>query len=264
MNFKKLLLLSQVLDSKGQFIIADKIEKFIKTSQSVKLPSMYEATTPDIPNELLGNMFKNISQTSMGSQFADGGQVGMTGTYRSKFGPKAPLVLPTLTPTQMMEMEKSGRYQDIANIMMLGGMQLEQYSRLGNERLIGLATLLSQYNQPNVSQKVKSQFFSYFPSTVSSLMMQDLSVRPLKDWAPRVQEYLNVLQKNAPKYMSNFNTAISEALLNHAMDIRYKNQNQYAALLKDKDWQALAAKFNVMLPKLTDKPGPLPQGPTQA
>ncbi len=250
MDYKKLFKISEFLESQGKFSAADKVENFIKSAAYVELPNMYPETKTELPHQLLQNMFSNISQTSMGSQFAEGGQVGMTGAYRSKFGPKKPLILPTLTPTQMMEMEKSGRYQDILNIMTSGGMQLEQYSRQGNERLIGLATLLSQYNSPSVSDKTKSQFFSYFPSTVSSLIMQDLSVRPLKEWGNRIQEYTSVLQKNAPKYMSNFTQAISEALKSRAEDIRYKSQSQYAQLLKDKDWQALARKYNVVMPNL--------------
>jgi hypothetical protein len=250
MDYKKLFKILEFLDNQGKFSASDKVENFIKSAAYVDLPNMYPETKTDIPHTLLQGMFENLPQTSMGSQFAGGGQFGMQGAFKSKFGPNKPLVLPTLSPTQMMKMEKDGRYQDLQNIMMIGGMQLEKFSRQGNERLIGLSTLLSQYNSPSVSDKVKQQFFANFPSTVSSLMMQDLSVRPIKEWGSRIQEYSNVLQKNAPKYVSNFNQAISEALKNRAQDIRYKNQNQYANLLKDKDWQALSKKYNVVMPSL--------------
>ena len=250
MNYRKLFKITQFLDNQGKFSAADKIESLIKSAAYVDLPNMYPETKTDIPHGILQGMFQNLSQTSMGNQFAGGRQYDMTGAFKSKYGPEKALILPTLSPTQMMQMEKDGRYQDLQNIMMIGGMRLEQFSRQGNERLVGLATLLSQYSNPSVSDKVKQQFFAYFPNTVSSLMMQDLSVRPMKEWNGRIQEYLNVLQKNAPKYMSNFNQAISEALKNRALDIRYKNPSQYAKLLKDKDWKALSSKYNVIVPNL--------------
>ena len=252
MNYKKLFKITQFLDNQGKFSAADKIENLIKSAAYVDLPNMYPETKTDIPHGILQGMFQNLPQTSMGSQFAGGGQFGMQGAFKSKYGPDKALVLPTLSPTQMMQMEKDGRYQDLQNIMMIGGMQLEQYSRQGNERLVALATLLSQYNSPSVSDKVKQQFFANFPSTVSSLMMHDLSVRPIKEWNNRIQEYLNILQKNAPKYMSNFNQGISEGLKDRALDIRYKSPSQYAKLLKDKDWQSLSRKYNVVVPTLTE------------
>jgi hypothetical protein len=52
--------------------------------------------------------------------------------------------------------------------------------------------------------------------------------------------------------MSNFNQGISEGLKDRALDIRYKSPSQYDKLLKDKDWQALSRKYNVVVPSLTE------------
>ncbi len=245
MNINKIIEISEFLDKNGIHEEADKLDSFIRIAQYVTLPSKSQNIEVNTGNSLLDSMFKNMSQSSMGSQFADGRQYDMTGAYKSKFGPSGPLVLPTLTPAQQAKMEQEGRYQDIANIMMKGGLQVEKYSRLGNERLMGLATLLSQYNQPNVSPEMKKQFFSYFPSTVSRLITQDLGVRPLKEWDARINEYLSVLGKYASAYMPNFKSAIKEALAGRVAEINYQNPNQHAELLKDKNWKLLSSKYGV-------------------
>jgi hypothetical protein len=245
MNINKIIEISEFLDKYGIHEEADKLDSFIRVAQYVTLPSKSKNIEAPTGNSILDSMFKNMSQSSMGTQLADGRQYDMTGAYKSKFGPTGPLVLPTLTPAQQAKMEQEGRYQDIANIMMKGGLQVEKYSRLGNERLMGLATLLSQYNQPSVSPEMKKQFFSYFPSTVSSLITQDLGVRPLKEWDARINEYLAVLSKFASAYMPNFKNAIKEALAGRAAEINYQNPNQHAELLKDKNWKLLSNKYGV-------------------
>lgn len=245
MNINKIIQVSEFLDRKGIHREADKLDSLIKVAQYVTLPSGYKEKSIDTGNTILDSMFKNLSQTSMGNYFADGRQYDLSGAYKSKFGPTGPLVLPTLTPAQQAKMEQQGRYEDIAGIMARGGMQLEAYSRLGNERLIGLATLLSQYNQPNVTPQMKKEFFTNFPNTVSRMITQDLAVRPLKEWDARINEYLAVLGKNAFAYMSNFKNAIRDALTDRAAEINYQNPSQHAKLLKDKDWKALASKYGV-------------------
>jgi hypothetical protein len=245
MNIDKIIQISEFLDKQGIHKEADKLDTLVKVAQYVTLPSGYKEKSIETGNTLLDSMFKNLSQTSMGNYFADGRQYDLSGAYKSKFGPSGPLVLPTLTPTQQAKMEQEGNYEGITKIMSRGGMQLEAYSRLGNERLIGLATLLSQYNQPNVTPQMKKEFFSFFPKTVSRMITQDLSVRPLNQWDARINEYMTVLGKHAFAYMANFKDAIREALTDRAAEINYQNPSQHVKLLKDKDWKALASKYGV-------------------
>jgi hypothetical protein len=245
MDINKIIKISEFLDMKGIHKEADKLDSLIKVAQYVTLPSGSKPTELSTGNPFIDNLTKGLGESSYGYQAAGDRQFNMTGAFKSKFGPSGPLVLPTLTPAQQAKMEQEGRYEDITNIMMRGGLQLEEYSRQGNERLIGLATLLSQYNQPNVSPDMKKQFFSNFPGTVSTLIMQDLSVRPLKQWDARIDEYLSVLSKKASPYMSNFRQAIKNALIQRVADIKYKSPSQYAALLKDKDWKAISSKYGV-------------------
>lgn len=245
MDINKIIKISEFLDKKGIHKEADKLDSLVKIAQYVTLPSNYKETQSEIPHPLLQGLRENLSGSSMGYGLAGDRQFNMTGAFKSKFGPSGPLVLPTLTPAQQAKMEQEGRFEDIANIMMRGGLQLEQYSRQGNERLIGLSTLLSQYNEPNVSPEMKKQFFSNFPGTVSTLITQDLAVRPLKEWDARINEYLAVLSKRASPYMANFKEAIKQALKERAADINYKNPSQYVELLKDKNWKALSSKYGV-------------------
>lgn len=44
MNLKKFVKISKLLDNKGLFAIADKIDQFVKVAQYAKVPSQYEPT----------------------------------------------------------------------------------------------------------------------------------------------------------------------------------------------------------------------------
>lgn len=243
MNINKIIKISEFLDKKGIHKEADKLDTLIKVAQYVTLPSGYKPEQTSTGNLFIDNLTKGLEGSSFGYQAAGENQYNMTGAYKSKFGPSGPLVLPTLTPAQQAKMESEGRYQDIANIMMRGGLQVEEYVRKFNDKLIGLSTMFRQYNQPNVSPEMKKQFFSNVPSTAASLVMQDLSVKPIKEWDARINEYMSLISKEASPFVANFKQALKQALSERAMDIRYKNPSQYADLLKDKDWKALTKKY---------------------
>jgi hypothetical protein len=247
MNIDKIIRISEFLDKKGIYKEADKLDALVKVAQYVSLPSGYRPTETSSGNPFIDNLTKGLEGSSFGYQAAGNNQYNMTGAYKSKYGPEGPLVLPTLTPAQQAKMEAEGRYQDIANIMMRGGFQVENYLRNTNDKLIGLSTLMRQYNQSNVSPEYKKQFFANMPSTAASLAMQDLSVKPLSEWDDRINEYMEIVSKEAAPYLANFKQSIKQALTQRALDIRYKNPSQYAALLKDKNWKALSVKFGVNL-----------------
>jgi hypothetical protein len=245
MDINKIIKISEFLDKKGIHKEADKLDALIKVAQYVTLPSAFKPTELSTGNPFIDNLTKGLAESSFGYQAAGDNQYNMTGAYKSKFGPSGPLVLPTLTPKQQAKMESEGRYEDIANIMMRGGLQVEEYVRKYNDKLIGLSTMFRQYNQPNVSPEMKKQFFSNVPSTAASLVMQDLSVKPIKEWDARINEYMSLINKEAAPYVANFKQSIKQALNERAMDIRFKNPSQYAALLKDRDWKALTNKYGV-------------------
>ena len=98
---------------------------------------------------------EDLSSSAFGNYLARGRQYDRFGPYRSDFGPNAPAILPTLSPSQFAKMEQEGRFQDIFDLQLLGGMKAQNYLALTNENLIGLSTLIAQYARPEVSQNVK-------------------------------------------------------------------------------------------------------------
>ena len=138
-NINKLFEIAKLLDTKGKYSLSDKVDNFIKTSQSLlpTLPSEYQPTSsPVTGNPFIDSMFQNMSDTAAGSQFAGGGMYDRFSPYKSKMGPNAPGILPTITPAQLAELSKTEKGREyLAQMQLRGGLKATNYENLSNDLL---------------------------------------------------------------------------------------------------------------------------------
>lgn len=255
MNIRKIIKISQVLDNVGLYDQADKFDSFVRIAQFAKMPSQYEPTeAPKTGNPLIDAALSNMGNSAFGYQLAGERQFSRTSPYKSDFGPSGPAVLPTLTPTQFAQMEKDGRFQDLFNIQLMGGMQAQNYLAMSNENLIGLSTLISQYANPKVNENVRKAFFMYvLPGTISKMVAQDLESRPLAQWNKRLQEFFTVLSKSAPNQVPIIKSAIKKSLETIIKYKTYTSPSSYDLFRKDPEFKSLIKKYDISLPE-DDKP----------
>lgn len=249
MNIQKIIKISQVLDNLGFYDKADKFDKFVKIAQFAKMPSQYEATeAPQTGNPLIDAAFKNLSNSAFGYQLAGERQYDRKSPYKSEFGPSGPAILPTLTPSQFAQMEKEGRFQELFDLQMYGGMQAQNYLAMSNENLIGLSTLISQYANPKVSENVRKSFFMYvLPGAISNMVSQDLESRPLSQWAQRLKEFETVLTKSAPNQLSLIKDSIKQSLNKIIRNKTYTNKAAFDTFSKDPQFKSVMKQYDVDL-----------------
>jgi hypothetical protein len=250
---KKFVKISNFLDKLGFYAQADKVDQLIKVAQFARMPSQYEPTgMPQTNNPLIDSALSNLGQSAFGYELAGGRQYKRDSPYKSDIGPSGPAILPTLSPTEFAKMEQQGRFQDIFDIQLRGGLQAQNYLAQSNENLIGLSTLISQYADPKVNQNVKQSFFeNVLPGTISRLIAQDLEVRPFTQWSQRLEEYINILGKSAPNQMSKIRASISAAFSTILKNKSFENQAVANQLKNDPKWKALSEKLDLRLPETT-------------
>jgi hypothetical protein len=250
MNIRKIIKISQVLDNVGLYDQADKFDSFVRIAQFAKMPSQYGATeAPKTGNPLIDAALSNMSNSAFGYQLGGERQFSRTSPYKSDFGPSGPAVLPTLTPTQFAQMEKEGRFQDLFDLQLMGGMQAQNYLAMSNENLIGLSTLISQYADPKVNENVRKSFFMYvLPGTITKMISQDLASRPLAQWNQRLQEFLNVLTKSAPNQVQIIRQSIKKSLETIVKDKMYTSESSFDLFRKNPEFKSLMKNYDISLP----------------
>jgi hypothetical protein len=248
---KKFVKISNFLDKLGFYAQADKLDQFVKIAQYARMPSQYEPTgMPQTNNPLIDSALSNLGQSAFGYELAGGRQYKRDSPYKSDIGPTGPAILPTLSPTEFAKMEQEGRFQDIFDIQLQGGMQAQNYLAQSNENLIGLSTVISQYADPKVNENVRQSFFqNVLPGTISRLIAQDLEVRPFTQWSQRLEEYLNILGKSAPNQISQIKSSISSAFKTILRNKAFENQTVANQLKNDPRWKSLSEKLDLDLPK---------------
>ena len=253
---KKFVKVSNFLDKLGLYAQADKIDQFIKIAQFAKMPSQYEPTGRiRTNNPLIDTALTNLSDSAFGYELAGQRQFKKDSPYKSEFGPSGPLILPTLTPTQFAKMEQEGRFQDIFDLQLEGGMRAQNYMALSNENLISLSTVISQYADPRVNKNVRETFFkNVLPITISRMVAQDLEVRPFTQWSSRINEFLGILGKSAPTQMSVIRQAVSKALNTVLENRAFNNETTANQMKEDPRWKALSEQLDINLPKDADAP----------
>lgn len=261
MNLKKIVKISKLLDNKGLFAIADKIDQFVKVAQYAKVPSQYESTPfPRTGNPLIDAAFTDLKNSAFGYQLAGGNQFERTSPYKSEFGPSGPAILPTLSPEEFAQMEKEGRFQEIFNLQMQGGLQAQNYLALTNENLIGLADVIRKYSQ--ASKNVRESFFNYvLPGTISTMVSQDLEVRPIAQWSSRLNEYLSVLGDAAPSQISMIRNSIGSALNAIMKNKKFESKAAFNQLTNDPKWKSLSKDLNIKAPETLATSKPANAGP---
>jgi hypothetical protein len=248
---KKFVKISNFLDKLGFYSQADKVDQFVKIAQFARMPSQYEPTgMPQTNNPLIDSALSNLGQSAFGYELAGGRQFKRDSPYKSDIGPTGPAILPTLSPTQFAKMEQEGRFQDIFDIQLQGGMQAQNYLAQSNENLIGLSTVISQYADPKVNDNVRQSFFqNVLPGTISRIIAQDLEVRPFTQWSQRLEEYLNILGKSAPNQMPLIRKSISSSFETILKNKAFENQALANQIKQDPKWNSLSKQLNLSLPE---------------
>ena len=247
-NINKLFEIAKLLDTKGKYSLSDKVDNFIKTSQSLlpTLPSVYQPTSsPVTGNPFIDSMFQNMSDTAAGSQFAGGGMYDRFSPYKSKMGPNAPGILPTITPAQLAELSKTEKGREyLAQMQLRGGLKATNYENLSNAGLTSFAKLVDQFLNPGVAKEVQQSFLNdTFPGALTGQLSNILTRFPINEWLMRLNPFYNLASKypqHSAKITQSINTAAKSALEN----LRYHDPVQYEKIIKDPKFKPFQAKFN--------------------
>jgi len=240
---KNLIKIASILDKSGKYILSDKIDSLIKTSQFAALPSQYKETTVRSGNPLIDSALSDLKNSTFGYQLA-GGQYDMSAP--GKFtGPNAPAVLKTLTPTQQAELERTNP-ELLAKYYLESNLQAQQYLATSNAGLAGIGRLISQWLNPNVpAQRRQSFISSVLPGTLSSIVGNEIINRPVKEWDMRLGE-LSKAANLAPNYSQDISKMINNALKTGIESIKFNNPAYYKQLQADKTFQNIAKRLRII------------------
>ena len=247
-NINKLFEIAKLLDEKGKYSLSDKVDSFIKTSQNLlpTLPSDYQPTySPVTGNPFIDSMFQNMSDTAAGSQFAGGKMYDRFSPYRSKMGPSAPGILPTITPAQLAELSKTeqGRAY-LAQMQLRGGLKATMYENLANTGMESFSRFVDQYLNPTVAKEVQQSFINdSFPGVLTSQLSNILTRFPINEWLARLNPFYN-LASRYPQHSAQITQGINNAAKSALENLRYHDPVQYEKIIKDPKFKPFQAKFN--------------------
>jgi hypothetical protein len=249
LNINKLTKIAFILDQNGKYILSDKIENLIKTSQNLlpTMPGDYESTgSPRTGNPLIDAMYENMSDTAAGSGFAGGGMYDRFSPYKSKFGPQGPGILPTLTPAQFAELSKTEKGRKYLTQMQLsGGMKAQEFMNLSNVGFVSFGKFIAQNLAPGVAPERKQEFVNnILPGTISSQVSNLLTRMPINQWQPKLSEFFQVAN-SVPDYSSQLKNMINQSVKSALENLKYHDANNYQIIIKDPKYKEFANKYGV-------------------
>ena len=248
-NISKLTKIAQFLDQKGKYLLSDKVENLIKTSQNLlpTMPGDYEPTgAPKTGNPLIDSMYENMSDTAAGSQFAGGKMYDRFSPYKSKFGPQGPGILPTLTPAQFAEFSKTEKGRKyLAQMQLAGGLKAQEFMNLSNVGFISFGKFISQNLAPGVAQDRKQEFLNnILPGTISAQVSNLLTRMPIYQWQPKLNEFFQVAN-SVPDYSSQLKNMINQSVKSALENLKYHDADNYARITKDPKYKEFSSKYGI-------------------
>ncbi len=247
-NINKLSKIAKLLDQEGKYALSDKIDNLIKTSQSMlpTLPGEYEATGIDTGHPLLNAMLRNMGDSASGSMFAGGEMFDKDAPFKSKYGPKGPSILPTLTPSQFAEFSKTeeGR-KYLAQMQLQSGMKAQNFMNLSNVGFASFGKFIAQNLAPGVAQDRKQEFVNnILPGSISSILSNLLTRFPINEWQPRLDEMFSIAN-SVPDYSFKIKSTINQAVRSALQNLKYQDSKQYSKIVKDPKYKDFSNKYNV-------------------
>ena len=249
-NLSKLTKVANYLDQQGKYTLADKLENLIKTSQLNLLPTLpgdYEATGfPRTGNPFIDGLFRDMGDSASGSMFAGGEMFDKDAPFKSKYGPKGPSILPTLTPTQFAEFSKTeeGR-KYLAQMQLQSGMKAQNFMNQSNVGFASFGKFIAQNLAPGVAQDRKQEFVNnILPGTISSILSNLLTRFPINEWQPRLDEMFSIAN-SVPEYSFKIKSTINQAVRSALQNLKYQDTKQYSKIVKDPKYKQFSDKFGV-------------------
>jgi hypothetical protein len=246
-NINKLTRIANYLDQKGKYALSDQVENLIKTSQNMlpTLPGDYESTgAPQTGNPLIDGMYKNMSDTAAGSQFAGGEMYDRFSPFKSKFGPEGPSILPTLTPAQFAELSKTEKGRKyLAQMQLSSGMKAQNFMNLSNVGFASFGKFVAQNLAPGVANERKQEFVNnILPGTIGTQVSNLLTRFPLYEWQPRLDEFFKIAN-SVPDYSSQLKNMINQSVKSALQNLKYQDSAQYSKIVKDPKFKDFSNKF---------------------
>jgi hypothetical protein len=246
-NLNKLTKVADYLDQQGKYALSDKVENLIKTSQNLlpTLPGEYEATgAPITGNPFIDGLFKNMSDTAAGSMFAGGDMFDRFSPYKSKYGPKGPSILPTLTPTQFAEFSKTEQGRKyLAQMQLQSGQKAQNFMNLSNVGFASFGKFIAQNLAPGVAKERKQEFVNnILPGTISAQVSNLLTRLPIYEWQPRLDEFFKIAN-SVPDYSSQLKNMINQSVKSALQNLKYQDSAQYSKIVKDPKFKDFSNKY---------------------
>jgi hypothetical protein len=248
-NINKLTRIANYLDQKGKYALSDQVENLIKTSQNMlpTLPGDYESTgAPQTGNPLIDGMYKNMSDTAAGSQFAGGEMYDRFSPFKSKFGPEGPSILPTLTPAQFAELSKTEKGRKyLAQMQLSSGLKAQEFMNLSNVGFASFGKFIAQNLAPGVAKERKQEFVNnILPGTISAQVSNLLTRLPINQWQPRLDEFFKVAN-SVPDYSSQLKNMINQSVKSALKNLKYQDSKYYDKVVTDPKYQQFSSKYGV-------------------
>jgi hypothetical protein len=246
-NLNKLTKIANYLDQQGKYELADKVGNLIKTSQNLlpTLPGEYEPTGGLITgNPFIEGLFRNMGDSASGSMFAGGDMFDKSSPYKSKYGPKGPSVLPTLTPAQFAEFSKTEKGRKyLAQMQLSSGMKAQNFMNLSNVGFASFGKFVAQNLAPGVANERKQEFVNnILPGTIGTQVSNLLTRFPLYEWQPRLDEFFKIAN-SVPDYSSQLKNMINQSVKSALQNLKYQDSAQYSKIVKDPKFKDFSNKF---------------------
>lgn len=247
-NISNLTKIAELLDRKGKYEFADKLENLIKISQNL-MPTLFSdadmpySQAPRTGHPIIDSVFRNMSDTAAGSGFAGGGMYDMTSPFRSKYGPQGPTLLPTITPKKLAELLKTeaGR-KYVAQLQLQGALKAQQSQNLSNQGFISFGKFISQNLGSGVSRERKQEFVNnLLPGFVKGQIANILTRQPVNQWAPKIDEFYAVANSTG-EFSSQIKNVINQAKKEAIDNLKYQDVAYYNRLIKDPKFQQFQNK----------------------
>jgi hypothetical protein len=191
-------------------------------------------------------MYKNMSDTAAGSQFAGGEMYDRFSPFKSKFGPEGPSILPTLTPAQFAELSKTEKGRKyLAQMQLSSGLKAQEFMNLSNVGFVSFGKFISQNLAPGVAQERKQEFVNnILPGTISAQVSNLLTRLPINQWQPKLDEFFKVAN-SVPDYSSQLKNMINQSVKSALKNLKYQDSKYYDKVVTDPKYQQFSSKYGV-------------------
>ena len=239
------------LDSKGKYLLADKIFNLLKVSQFSPTPTQLPTTQIDLPDNLRAFL---SPETFKDSIFVNKNTMRqMDAPYTSQFGPNTPLVFNTITPTQYAELERSGQLQKILDIQSAQGAAALKYLASTGADVQGLGALIGQWSKaPNQNNKVIVE--NAISTSVSQAVVDAISATTISrnkfnfnEWQMKLNEITGQINRYpvplARAIMQGINTGLRRQL--NKLSTQNPDVLRRSISRSNPDWMAFASQHGL-------------------